>query len=82
MCFENGLPRQSADWLAMTGFFDRLKLRKAATGRLFSLSKNLVENEIYAAGRRGRRTVNVLPFPRALSTLTVPPWRRAICCTM
>ena len=25
MCFENGLPRQSADWLAMTGFFDRLK---------------------------------------------------------
>ena len=25
MCFENGLPRQSADWLAMTGFFDSLK---------------------------------------------------------
>ena len=25
MCFENGLPRQSADWLAMTGFFDGLK---------------------------------------------------------
>ena len=24
MCFENGLPRQSADWLAMTGFFDSL----------------------------------------------------------
>ena len=24
MCFENGLPRQSADWLAMTGFFDNL----------------------------------------------------------
>ena len=24
MCFENGLPRQSADWLAMTGFFDKL----------------------------------------------------------
>ena len=23
MCFENGLPRQSADWLAMTGFFFR-----------------------------------------------------------
>ena len=21
MCFGNGLPRQSADWLAMTGFF-------------------------------------------------------------
>ena len=57
-------------------------VRKAATGRLFRLSKNLVENEIYAAGRRGRRTVNVLPFPGALSTLTVPPWRRAICCTM
>ena len=25
MRFGNGLPRQSADWLAMTGFFDRLK---------------------------------------------------------
>ena len=25
MRFRNGLPRQSADWLAMTGFFDRLK---------------------------------------------------------
>ena len=24
MRFGNGLPRQSADWLAMTGFFDRL----------------------------------------------------------
>ena len=82
MCFENGLPRQSADWRGNDRSFDRLKRRKAATGRLFSLSKNLVENEIYAAGRRGRRTVNVLPFPGALSTLTVPPWRRAICCTM
>ena len=27
MCFENGLPRQSADWLAMTGSFDSLKRR-------------------------------------------------------
>ena len=25
MHFGNGLPRQSADWLAMTGFFDRLE---------------------------------------------------------
>ena len=25
MHFGNGLPRQSADWLAMTGFFDRLR---------------------------------------------------------
>ena len=25
MRFGNGLPRQSADWLAMTGFFDRLR---------------------------------------------------------
>ena len=24
--FGNGLPRQSADWLAMTGFFDSLKV--------------------------------------------------------
>ncbi len=28
MRFGNGLPRQSADWLAMTGFFDRLKRRR------------------------------------------------------
>ena len=27
MRFGNGLPRQSADWLAMTGFFDRLTPR-------------------------------------------------------
>ena len=26
MCFENGLPRQSADWLAMTGFSTALPL--------------------------------------------------------
>ena len=31
-CFGNGLPRQSADWLAMTDFFDSLQKgrRKAA----------------------------------------------------
>ena len=30
MCFENGLPRQSADWLAMTGFFRQSKGRRDA----------------------------------------------------
>ena len=36
MCFENGLPRQSADWLAMTGFFDSLQ-RPALPGLSFPL---------------------------------------------
>lgn len=27
---KNGLPRQSADWLAMPGFFDSLKGRRKA----------------------------------------------------
>ena len=31
MCFGNRLPRQSADWLAMTGFFDSLCQREALT---------------------------------------------------
>ena len=36
--FGNGLPRQSADWLAMTGFFDSLKSTPGAVRRgcLFS----------------------------------------------
>ena len=33
MRFRNGLPRQSTDWLAMTGFFDSLK--RAPNGRSF-----------------------------------------------
>ena len=36
MCFENGLPRQSADWLAMTGFFDSLRPYPPAVGAAFS----------------------------------------------
>ena len=40
MRFRNGLPRQSADWLAMTGFFDSLNARPIRGGH-FSLSKNL-----------------------------------------
>ena len=32
MRFRNGLPRQSADWLAMTGFFDRLNARPERGG--------------------------------------------------
>ena len=31
MRFGNGLPRQSADWLAMTGFFDSLRSRLGET---------------------------------------------------
>ena len=42
MCFENGLPRQSADWLAMTGFFDSLKHPPAYAGGCFSLSINIL----------------------------------------
>ncbi|MDY5333286.1 MAG: hypothetical protein SPG84_00095, partial [Vescimonas sp.] len=38
MHFGNGLPRQSADWLAMTGFFDRLRNASRKAG--VSLSKN------------------------------------------
>ena len=34
MRFGNGLPRQSADWLAMTGFFDRLTPRRKSRGFL------------------------------------------------
>ena len=44
MCFENGLPRQSADWLAMTGFFDSLKADTDVSA-LFSVSIN----PLYAA---------------------------------
>ena len=36
MCFENGLPRQSADWLAMTGFFDSLCKRASADAEALS----------------------------------------------
>ena len=32
--FRNGLPRQSADWLAMTGFFYKLKKRRLAPSLL------------------------------------------------
>ncbi len=58
MCFENGLPRQSADCLAMTGFSTALPLplgevaersedgegkqKRTASGRFFSLSINLL----------------------------------------
>ena len=36
MRFGNGLPRQSADWLAMTGFFDRLTPRRKSRGFVVS----------------------------------------------
>ena len=36
MRFGNGLPRQSADWLAMTGFFDRLTPRRTSRGFVVS----------------------------------------------
>ena len=36
MRFGNGLPRQSADWLAMTGFFDRLTTRRKSRGFVVS----------------------------------------------
>ena len=36
MRFRNGLPRQSADWLAMTGFFDRLTPRRKSRGFVMS----------------------------------------------
>ena len=36
MCFENGLPRQSADWLAMTGIFDNLCKRASADAEALS----------------------------------------------
>ena len=36
MRFGNGLPRQSADWLAMTGFFDSLERDAVPAASLFS----------------------------------------------
>ena len=49
MCFENGLPRQSADWLAMTGFFD--SLRENRLRAVFSLCKKR-----FTRGFSGRKT--------------------------
>ena len=37
-CFGNGLPRQSADWLAMTDFFDSLTEKGLQMQSLFCLS--------------------------------------------
>ena len=74
MCFENGLPRQSADWLAMTGFFDSLK--GAPTGRsLFTVKEGLCPSRrhipaLLAPLRRGGRgndrfSPNGETFPQA-----------------
>ena len=72
--FRNGLPRQSADWLAMTGFFDRLNHPPSA-------GRGMIQYIIHFLCA-GIRTVKVLPCPGALSTSAVPPWSRAICRTM
>ena len=36
MRFRNGLPRQCAHWLAMTGFFDSLKETAEAVSFIFN----------------------------------------------
>ena len=54
MRFRNGLPRQSADWLAMTGFFD--SLRKTAQRPVFLyFSRSAQQN------RRGSNSLPGIP---------------------
>ena len=74
MRFGNGLPRQSvpqghllrgADWLAMTGFFDRLNHPPSA-------GRGMIQYIIHFLCA-GIRTAKVLPCPGALSTSAVPP---------
>ena len=48
MRFRNGLPRQSADWLAMTGFFDSLNARPFS-GRAFQSVKEPARSRISEA---------------------------------
>ena len=57
--FRNGLPRQSADWLAMTGFFDSLEEPPKGGSFLFYHFS-------------GRVTVTVVPSPSRLVRDTVP----------
>ena len=40
MRFGNGLPRQSADWLAMTGFFDSLRPQRESLRLFYVLYKS------------------------------------------
>ena len=47
MCFETGLPRQSADWLAMTGFFNSLKQGTAQAVPCFCTLAYMCGKEIY-----------------------------------
>ena len=58
MRFGNGLPRQSADWLAMTCFFDRLPPRRKLRGFVVS---GRVQFGMPAAPSRDRSMGGTMP---------------------
>ena len=70
-CFGNGLPRQSADWLAMTDFFDSLR-RPAGRPFLYSmcqredgLRRPTFPNS-WKSGQKSRKKPMVSSLPCAL----------------
>ena len=80
MCFENGLPRQSADWLAMTGFFD--SLRETAFGR-FSLCAKSALHGVLADGKHAPLSIltkNVSPAEKQQARLRRSPRRSVKLC--
>ena len=50
MRFGNGLPRQCAHWLAMTGFFDRLKPPKGWFSFIFRALRSKIDEARLATG--------------------------------
>ena len=62
---RNGLPRQSADWLAMTGFFDSLNMPPAYFLNVSTLSVNASRCHLSQRERQGQAAPQPFNVPAA-----------------